>query len=240
VDFLHQEVSIPSELVVPGTVQRIAAQRLTESFTSTPHFYLSVEADASVLVETRHELLDAMQQTTGIRVTFSDLFVILVADALKRHPLVNASWENGKIRIPGTIAIGLATATDQGLVVPVIKEADRKGLEQIVQERKALVGKADAGRLAPDDLRGSTFTISNLGMLGVDEFCAIINPPESAILGIGRIAQRPWVQDGKLVCRYTVRLTLAVDHRVLDGAEGARFLADLRQLIEEASIGQSR
>lgn len=235
--FVERKGSIPSELVVPGTVQRIAGQRLTQSFTSTPHFYLNVEADASGLVKTRRELLEAMQETTGIRLTFSDLFVVLVAEALQRHPLVNASWENGRIRIPSTIAIGLATATEQGLVVPIIKETDKKSLEQIVRERKALVDKAAAGRLAPDDLQGSTFTISNLGMLGVDEFSAIINPPESAILAIGRIAERPVAEDGQVVCRHTVRLTLSVDHRVLDGAAGARFLADLKQLIEDPNIG---
>lgn len=236
--FLEQKGSMASDLVVPGTVQRIAAQRLTQSFTSTPHFYLKVDADASGLVRTRRELLDSLQKTTGVRLTFSDLFVALVAKALKRHPLANASWENGKIRMRGAVAIGLATATEQGLVVPVIKEAEKKSLEQIVRERKALVDKATAGGLAPDELQGSTFTISNLGMLGVDEFSAIINPPESAILAIGRIAERPVAQDGQVVCRHTVRLTLSVDHRVLDGAAGARFLADLKQLIEDPSMGQ--
>jgi pyruvate dehydrogenase E2 component (dihydrolipoamide acetyltransferase) len=234
--FLEQRGSIASDLVVPGTVQKIAAQRLTQSFTSTPHFYLNVEADASGLVRTRRELLDVLQETTGVRLTFSDLFVALVAEALKSHPLANASWENGKIRMRGTVAIGLATATEQGLVVPVIKEAEKKSLEQIVRERKALVDKATAGGLAPDELQGSTFTISNLGMLGVDEFSAIINPPESAILAIGRIAERPVAQDGQVVCRHTVRLTLSVDHRVLDGAAGARFLADLKQLIEDPNV----
>jgi len=238
-DFLHQMArGQPGEGQIPGRVQRIAAQRLTQSWTSTPHFYLQIEADASPLVKTRNELLEGIHEATGIRLTFSDLFVILVADALKRHPLLNSSWENEKIRMHDTIAIGLATATEEGLVVPVIKEADRKSLVQIVQERKALVDRAATGRLSPNELEGSTFTISNLGMLGVDEFGAIINPPESAILALGSIAERPIARNGQVVCRNTVRLTLSVDHRVLDGAAGARFLADLKQLLEDPNIAQ--
>lgn len=221
------------ELLTPGPIQRLTAQRMSESFTSTPHFYLTIEAKATKLVELRERLRPAVEEKVGVRLTFTDILIALVAKALRDHPLANASWEEGSIRIWKEINIGLATALEEGLVVPVIKKADEKGLAQIASERKELADKATEGRLRLEQLEGGTFTLTNLGMFGVDEFGAIINPPQSAILAVGRIAERPVVEDGQVVPRPTIRLTLSLDHRVLDGAEGARFLSDLKALIEE-------
>jgi pyruvate dehydrogenase E2 component (dihydrolipoamide acetyltransferase) len=221
------------ELLTPGPIQRLTAQRMAESFTSTPHFYLTIEAKATKLVELRERLCPIIEGKAGVRLTFTDILIVLVAKALRDHPLANASWEEGSIRIWKEINIGLATALKEGLVVPVIKRADEKGLAQIAKERKELADKAAEGRLRLEELEGGTFTLTNLGMFGVDEFGAIINPPQSAILAVGRIAERPVVEEGQVVARPTIRLTLSVDHRVLDGAEGARFLSDLKALIEE-------
>jgi len=221
------------ELLTPGPIQRLTAQRMTKSFTSTPHFYLTIEVNATKLVELRERLRPIIEEKAGVRLTFTDILIVLVAKALRDHPLANASWEEGRIRLCKEINIGLATAVEEGLVVPVIKRADEKGLAQIAGERKELADKAAEGRLRLEELEGGTFTLTNLGMFGVDEFGAIINPPQSAILAVGRIAERPVVEKGEVVARPTIRLTLSVDHRVLDGAEGARFLSDLKALIEE-------
>ncbi len=221
------------ELLTPGPIQRLTAQRMTESFTSTPHFYLTIEAKATKLVESRERLRPIIEGRAGVRLTFTDILIVLVAKVLRDHPLANASWEEGRIRIWKEINIGLATAVEEGLVVPVIKKANEKGLTQIAGERKELADKAAEGRLSLEEVEGGTFTLTNLGMFGVDEFGAIINPPQSTILAVGRIAQRPVVEEGQVMARPTIRLTLSLDHRVLDGAEGARFLSDLKALIEE-------
>jgi pyruvate dehydrogenase E2 component (dihydrolipoamide acetyltransferase) len=221
------------ELLTPGPIQRLTAQRMSESFTSAPHFYLTIEAKATKLVELRDRLRPIIEEKAGVRLTFTDILIVLVAKALRDHPLANASWEEGSIRIWKEMNIGLATAVEEGLIVPVIKRADEKALAQIARERKELADKAAEGRLSLEELEGGTFTLTNLGMFGVDEFGAIINPPQSAILAVGRIGERPVVEEGLVVARPTIRLTLSVDHRVLDGAEGARFLSDLKRLIEE-------
>jgi len=224
------------ELLTPGPIQRVTAQRMTESFTSTPHFYLTIEAKATKLVELRERLRPIIEEKAGAHLTFTDILIVLVAKALRDHPLANASWEEGRIRIWKEINIGLATAVEEGLIVPVIKRADEKGLAQIARERKELANKAAEGRLSLEELEAGTFTLTNLGMLGVDEFGAIINPPQSAILAVGRIAERPVVEEGEVVARPTIRLTLSLDHRVWDGAQGARFLSDLKALIEESEL----
>ncbi len=227
-DFLASQ-----ELVTPSPIQRITAERLSQSFTTAPHFYLTIECQATRLVEWRERLIPIIEEEVGVRLTFTDMLVFLVAKALQDHPLANASWEDGRIRIAKQINLGMATAIEGGLIVPVIKNADQKGLGEIARERNELADKAAKGRLSLEELEGGTFTLTNLGMFGVDEFGAIINPPQSAILAVGRIAQRAVVEGGKVVARPTLRLTLSVDHRVLDGAEGARFLSDLKALIEE-------
>ncbi len=227
-DFLASQ-----ELVTPSPIQRVTAERLSESFTTAPHFYLTMEAQATRLVEWRERLIPIIEEEVRVRLTFTDMLTLLVAKALQDHPLANASWEDGHIRIAKEINIGMATAVEKGLIVPVIKNADQKSLGEIARERFELADKTAKGKLNLEELEGGTFTLTNLGMFGVDEFGAIINPPQSAILAVGRIAERAMVEDGKVVARPTIRLTLSVDHRVLDGAEGARFLRDLKSVIEE-------
>jgi len=227
-DFLASQ-----ELITPSPIQRITAERMSASFTTAPHFYLRVEAKAAGLVEWRERLIPVIEEEVGVRLTFTDMLIFLVAKALQDHPLANASWEDGRIRMAKEINVGMATAVEEGLIVPVMKNVDQKGLGKIARERFELADKAAKGKLRLEELEGGTFTLTNLGMFGVDEFEAIINPPQSAILVVGRIAERPVVEHGKVMARPTIRLTLSVDHRVLDDAEGARFLNDLRVLIEE-------
>jgi pyruvate dehydrogenase E2 component (dihydrolipoamide acetyltransferase) len=226
-DFVERE-----NLITPSRIQQITAERLTESFTTVPHFYLRVEADASELVAWRAKLLPQIEASTGVRLTYTDLLILLVARKLTKHPRLNASWEGGLIRQVKEIHLGVATAVEEGLLVPVIKNADRKGLAEIAQERKRLAQKAQAGKLGLADLEGGSFTLTNLGMFGVDDFDAIINPPQSAVLAVGRIAERVVAEEGQAVVKPTLRLSLAMDHRVLDGAVAARFLVDLKDVIE--------
>lgn len=221
-----------ADVVIPSRVQQITAARLTESFTTVPHFYLRVEVDASGLVAWREKLLPGIEASIGVRLTHTDLLILMVARTLAKHPRLNASWEEGSIRLAKEVHLGVATAVEEGLLVPVIKNADQKELAEIAQERSRLAQKAQAGKLGVADLEGGTFTLTNLGMFGIDDFDAIINPPQSAILAVGRIAERVVAHEGRGVVRPTLRLSLAIDHRVLDGALAARFLVDLKELIE--------
>jgi pyruvate dehydrogenase E2 component (dihydrolipoamide acetyltransferase) len=212
-----------------GTVWRIMAERMTASWTTAPHFYLVREVDASRLIAWRERVSTA----AGARITYTDLLVRLVAAALARHPDVNAAWKDGAV-VPGAdVSIGLAVAIDAGLVVPVIHRADTLSLAEIAARREDVVSRAQAGRLRPADIQGGGFTISNLGMFGVDAFSAIVNPPQAAILAVGRIADRVVAVGGQPAVRPTVVLTLSCDHRALDGARGAQFLGALAELIEE-------
>jgi pyruvate dehydrogenase E2 component (dihydrolipoamide acetyltransferase) len=212
-----------------GTVWRIMAERMTASWTGTPHFYLFREVDASRLATWR----DRAREASGARLTYTDLLVKLVAAALRRHPGVNAAWRDGAIVRNADVDVGLAVAVDDGLVVPVLRRADTLGLAEIAAAREDLVGRAQAGRLRPADIQGGGFTISNLGMYGVDAFQAILNPPQAAILAVGRVAERVVAVGGQPAVRPTMMLTLSCDHRALDGARGAQFLATLAGLIEE-------
>jgi pyruvate dehydrogenase E2 component (dihydrolipoamide acetyltransferase) len=227
---VHEYLS-KADLVRPSRLKQITATRMAQSFRAAPHFYLKVEADASQLVEWRSRLIETQ---TSVRITYTDLLVFLVARVLREHPLVNAAWEGGLIRTFSEINIGIAAAVEDGLTVPVIKHADQKSVEQIAHQRKELAEKAAQSRLAVEDLEGGTFTVTNLGMFGIDEFAAIINPPLSAILAVGRIAERAVVERGKVVVKPTVHLVLSIDHRVLDGVEATRFLTALKELIETA------
>src|SRR5581483_254633 len=212
-----------------GTVWRIMAERMTASWTSAPHFYLVREVDVSRLVAWRAHV----REGGAARVTYTDLLVKLVAAALVRHPAVNAAWRDGAIARNAEIDIGLAVAVEDGLVVPVLRRADALGVAQIAAAREDLVSRAQAGRLRPPDIQGGGFTISNLGMYGVDAFQAIVNPPQAAILAVGRIADRVVAAGGQPAVRPTMMLTLSCDHRAVDGARGAQFLATLAGLIEE-------
>lgn len=208
---------------------RIMAQRLEESWRTIPHFYLQREVDASRLIEWRA----ALMKRSAEKITYTDLLVKLVAEALHQHPQVNAMWIDDTIVFNNHINIGLAVAVEDGLVVPVIHDADRCSLTELASRREIIVARAHDGKLTLDDIQGGTFTISNLGMYGVDSFSAIVNPPQAAILAVGRIADRAVPVNGQLNIRPQMTLNLSCDHRVVDGARGAKFLDTLVELIEE-------
>jgi pyruvate dehydrogenase E2 component (dihydrolipoamide acetyltransferase) len=215
----------------PGvsTVWRIMAERMTTSWITAPHFYLVREVNVSRLVSWREKA----SKQTGARITYTDLLVKLVAAALSQHPRANASWKDGAIVQNADINIGLAVAIDDGLVVPVVHRADTLSLAQLAARREDVVSRAQAGKLRPADIQGGGFTISNLGMYGVDAFNAIVNPPQAAILAVGRIADRVVALNGQPAVQPTMVLTLSCDHRALDGARGAQFLGTLADIIEE-------
>ncbi len=212
-----------------GTVWRIMAERMTASWTSAPHFYLVREVNVTRLVA----WLPKARKQTGAHVTYTDLLVKLVAATLAQHPRVNVSWKDGTLERHADINIGLAVALEDGLVVPVLHKAEALGLKEIATHREDLVARAQSGKLRPADIQGGVFTISNLGMYGVDAFSAIVNPPQAAILAVGRITDRVVPVNGQPAVQPTMVLTLSCDHRALDGARGAQFLGALADLVEE-------
>jgi pyruvate dehydrogenase E2 component (dihydrolipoamide acetyltransferase) len=217
-----------SKLAVNNT-WRLMAERLAQSWTSVPHFYLAREVNASRLVTWREKA----QKRATEKVTFTDLLVKLVAVALRAHPRLNASFNRGEIILNESINIGLAVALDDGLVVPVIRGADKLSLSELAARRINLVAHAQNNRLRLEDISEGTFTISNLGMYGVDHFQAIVNPPQAAILAVGRILDKVVPVNGQVLVQPVISLSLSCDHRVVDGARGARFLEELADLIEE-------
>lgn len=225
----------PAEIVEPGeamtvsTTWRIMAERTAHSWTSVPHFYLVREVNASRLIAWREHFL----QQDAREVTYTDLLVKIVATSLRLHPRLNSMWSNGTITLMPEIHLGLAVAIEEGLVVPVIHQADQLGLRELARQRVELVAKARAGKLRPWDISGGTFSISNLGMYGIDAFNAIINSPQAAILAVGRIAQRVVPVNGQAAVQPMLTLTLSCDHRAIDGARGAQFLDTVAGLIEE-------
>ncbi len=217
----------------PTTVQRLTAERMVASFGSAPHFYLGAEVRATALLAVRKRLLPLVEERVGVRLTITDLLLRILGAALAEYPRANAFWDEGRFALNRPVNVGLAVATEAGLIVPVIHQAGRKSLSQIALERARLVERARAGKLAADELSGGTFTLTNLGMFPVDTFQAILNPPQSAILAVGRIAERPVVVDGQLAVSSTALLSLSCDHRVLDGALAAQFLGRVVELVEE-------
>ncbi len=217
------------ETLAVSRMWRVMAERVSQAWTTIPHFYLLREVNAARLIAWR----DEAQKRSAEKITYTDLLVKLVAAALHPHPRLNASWQNDSIALNRDINIGLAVAVDDGLVVPVIHRADQLGLGQLAARRVELVAKAQAGRLSPDDLGGGTFTLSNLGMYGVDAFNAIVNPPQAAILAVSRIADRVVPLNGQPAVQPMLTLGLSCDHRVVDGARGAQFLQTLAEMIEE-------
>ena len=208
---------------------QVMAQRLTESWTSVPHFYLVREVAAGALQAWRTQA----QARSDVKITVSDLLVKVTTVALTRHPRVNASWVKGQIIANPSVNLGLAVAVKDGLLVPVLHSAEALGLREIASRRADMVARSQAGKLALDDLSGGTFTISNLGMFGVDAFNAIVNPPQAAIMAVGKIADRVVAVNGQPAVRPMLTLTLSCDHRVVDGARAARFLDELAGLIED-------
>ncbi len=220
----HQQSSLPL-----SSIWQRMAERVTQSWTSAPHFYLVREVNASRLAAWRMRA----KEHTGKRITYTDLLVKLVAAALYQHPQANAAWNQGEILLNDEINIGLAMAVDEGLTVPVLHQADRLSLSQIADRREELVKLARSGKLRLEDLQGGTFTISNLGMYGVDIFNAVLNPPQAAILAVGRIAERVVPVNGQPAVQPMMILSVSYDHRAIDGARGAQFLETLANLIEE-------
>jgi pyruvate dehydrogenase E2 component (dihydrolipoamide acetyltransferase) len=213
-----------------GTIWRLMAERTAQSWQEVPHFYLGREVHADRMIAWR----DYLMRERGLsEITYTDLLVKSVALALRQHPRLNATWSASGITLLAEIHLGLAVAVDEGLVVPVIHQADRLDLRAIVQQRQELVARARAGKLRPQDLSGGSFTISNLGMYGVDTFNAILNQPQAAILAVGRIAERVVPVNGQPAVRPMMALTLSCDHRTIDGARGAQFLQTLASFIEE-------
>lgn len=210
-------------------MRKVIAKRLAESKFSAPHFYLTMAIDMDNAVASRTRI----NQSSPVKISFNDLVLKACAIALKQHPAINSSWLGDKIRTNHHVNIGVAVAVDEGLLVPVVRFADTKSLSQIAAEVKDFAGKAKAKKLQPSDWEGNTFTISNLGMFGIDEFTAIINPPDACILAIGGISQVPVVKNGQIVPGNIMKVTLSCDHRVVDGAKGAAFLQTLKELLEE-------
>jgi pyruvate dehydrogenase E2 component (dihydrolipoamide acetyltransferase) len=224
-----EPVAQPIEMQKPSHIWRIMAERTTQSWTSVPHFYLTREVNAHRLMTWR----ERAQKRSTAKITYTDLLVRLVAAALREHPRINASWKEGTILNNPDINVGLAVAVEDGLVVPVIHRADELSIVELSQARTELVARAQAGRLKPDDISGGTFTISNLGMYGVDAFHAIVNPPQAAILAVGRIVDRVVPVEDHPAVQPMMTMTLSCDHRAVDGARGAQFLQTLAEMIEE-------
>jgi pyruvate dehydrogenase E2 component (dihydrolipoamide acetyltransferase) len=210
-------------------MRKVIAKRLSESLFTAPHFYLTMQIDMDAAIAARTKI----NEVASVKVSFNDLVVKATAMALKKHPKINSSWMGDFIRYNDHINIGVAVAVDEGLLVPVVRFADGKSLSQIGAEVKDFAQKAKDKKLQPSDWEGSTFTISNLGMFGIDQFTAIINPPDACILAVGGISQEPVVKNGQVVPGNIMKLTLSCDHRVVDGATGAAFLQTLKQLLEE-------
>ena len=220
------------EVEEPTRMQATIARRMVESKTTAPHFYVTVEARVDEAVRVRKQLKDLVPNAG--QVTMTDLLTRACAIALTRFPEVNASWVDGRFQRKRSVNIGLAVppAKGMGLLVPVVHDVDRKDLVQISIESRQVIERARSGKPASGDLEGGTFSISNLGMYGVDEFSAIINPPESAILAVGQIKEVPVVEDGRVTIGTVMRMTLSVDHRVFYGTTAAQFMAEVKRLIE--------
>ncbi len=210
-------------------MRKTIARRLSESMYSAPHFYLTIEINMDKAITMRQQV----NEIAPTKISFNDFVIKACAAALRKHPAVNSSWLGDKIRFNHDINVGVAVAVDEGLLVPVVHYADIKTLSQINSEVKTLAGKAKERKLQPDEMQGNTFTISNLGMFGIEEFTAIINPPDSCILAVGAIIEKPIVKNGEIVVGNMMKVTLSCDHRTVDGATGAQFLQTFKSILED-------
>ena len=231
-----KEVKLPEiyskesyEEIPVSQMRKTISKRLAESKFSAPHFYLTMEIDMDNCVEGRNKI----NEKSDVKISFNDIIIKAAAVSLRKHPMVNASFLTDKIRVNNHIHIGVAVAVDEGLLVPVIRFADNKSLSHISTEVRNLAGKAKNKELQPSDWEGNTFTISNLGMFGIDEFTAIINPNDACILAVGGIKNTPVVKNGEIVPGNVMKVTLSCDHRIVDGAIGSAFLKTLKELIED-------
>ncbi len=221
-----------------STMRSVIAKRLTESKTTIPHFYLEIEVDAKPLFDLRVQLNDALGKlATPVKLSLNDFVLKAAAEAVRRVPAINASFQGDSVVQFADVQLSFAVAIAEGLITPIIKEAQNKSLIQISGEAKSLAVKAKEGKLKPDEFQGGTFTVSNLGMLGIDRFSAIINPPQAAILAVGNILKKPVVgANDEIIVGQRQSFTLSVDHRVVDGAVGAAYLKELRELIEKPAL----
>ncbi|MEM6347272.1 MAG: pyruvate dehydrogenase complex dihydrolipoamide acetyltransferase [Bacteroidota bacterium] len=217
------------EEVRVSQMRKTIARRLGDSKFTAPHFYLTMEINMDKAIEARKQL----NALSPVKISFNDMIIKAAASALRQHPKVNSSWLGDTIRYNQHIHIGMAVAVDEGLLVPVIRYADGKGLAAIAAETKVLGPKARNRELQPAEWEGNTFTISNLGMFGIEEFTAIINPPDACILAVGGIKQTPIVKDGEVVPGNVMKVTMSCDHRVVDGATGSAFLVTLRDMLQD-------
>ncbi|MEM9051318.1 MAG: pyruvate dehydrogenase complex dihydrolipoamide acetyltransferase, partial [Bacteroidota bacterium] len=210
-------------------MRKVIARRLSESKFGAPHFYLTMEIDMANAMASRKAINAAIEP---VKISFNDMVIKAAAVALKKHPAVNASWLGDTIRYNDHVNVGVAVAVDEGLLVPVIKFADAKPMAAINAEVKEMAGKARDKKLQPNEMEGNTFTISNLGMFGIEEFTAIINPPDACIMAVGTIVEKPVVKNGQIVVGHTMKVTLSCDHRVVDGAVGSAFLQTFKKYME--------
>jgi pyruvate dehydrogenase E2 component (dihydrolipoamide acetyltransferase) len=221
------------EEVAVSQMRKTIARRLAESKFTAPHFYLTLEIDMARAMQVREAV---NKQIAPEKISFNDMVIKAAAVALKQHPKVNSSWLGDRIRTNHHVHIGVAVAVEEGLLVPVVRFADGKPLRTIGAEVRDYAKKAKEKKLQPQDWEGNTFTISNLGMFGIEEFTAIINPPDACILAVGGIMEKPVVRNGAIVPGHTMKVTLSCDHRVVDGATGAAFLNTFKQLLEEPAL----
>jgi pyruvate dehydrogenase E2 component (dihydrolipoamide acetyltransferase) len=233
------EAKAPSSVVGAGfsrldSIGRLMAERTTQSWTTVPHFFLTREIDATALNAARQRLMPAIEKSHGVKITHTDLLIGAVARTLRLHPRMNASWIADGIVLHDHVNVAVAVAVESAVVTIVVSDADTAPLGDVAVRRRDLSERARAGRLQPADISGATFTISNLGMFGIDAFTAIIVPPQAGILAVGAIADRPVAADGRVIVQPTITLTLSCDHRVIDGAGAAGFLGDLAAAIAGA------
>jgi pyruvate dehydrogenase E2 component (dihydrolipoamide acetyltransferase) len=220
------------EVVELTRLQQVVARRMAESKATAPHFYLTAEIDMSAAVAARARIKE-MSGEGEVVPSFNDIVVKACAIALRRFPRANASYKDGRFELHSRVNVGIAVAARDALVVPTIFDADRKGLREIAAEARSLAAKVRDGSVTPPELSGGTFSVSNLGMYGIKSFGAIVDSPQAGILAVGEIAERPVVRDGEIVPGKTMEMTLSCDHRILYGADGAEFLAEVRRLLEE-------
>lgn len=225
-------VSIPSPRKKMSGMRKVIAERMAQSAYTAPHVTLTTDVDMTKVKELRASLLPIVEKQTGLRLSYTEVLIKAAAAALSRHPEVNVSIEGDEIVQHGQVHIGLAVAVPGGLMVPVVKDVLIKGLSELTHDAKEIGQRARENKLLPDQLKGSTFTISNLGMYAIDAFTPIINQPESAILGVGRIVDKPVAVNGALEIRPMMTLSLSFDHRAIDGAPAAAFLTELKQILE--------
>ena len=222
---------LPPRVVKASSMRRTIARRLTESMQLIPHYYLTVDVDIAPLSDAR-KAMNAELEAAGRKVSLNDLIIKAAAVALRRVPEVNASWMGKEIHYHQVVDISVSVAVDEGLMTPVIRDADRKGVAQIADEVRELAGRARDKKLQPEEMTNGTFSISNLGMFGIEEFTAVINPPEGAILAVGTIRNEPVVEDSAIVPGRRMRFTMSCDHRIIDGATGAKFMAAFKRIVE--------